>query len=125
MIDAGFFRRFYIGSSVLCVVGVVGAFIWSGSTHIAGGVLAGCAIGVFPFVTWQIIGKLLMSKSGQMLAVALTVSKFGILAGTLYLLLTREWVNHWALIGGLISISVAFFIFAMVRLAITPTKEVA
>ena len=125
MIDAGFFRRFYIGSSVLCAILVVGAFIHYRSFHVAGGVLAGCALGVFPFVTWQIIGKLLMSKSGQMIAVALTVIKFGILAGALYLLLTRKWVNHWALIAGLISISVVFFLFAMIRLAAAPTKEVA
>ena len=124
MIDTGFFRRFYIGSAVLCAILVVGAYLHYGSFHVAGGVLAGCAIGVFPFVTWQIIGKLMMTKSGQAIAVGLTVIKFGILGGVLYLLLTQNLVNHWALIAGLISISIVFFLFAMIRVAATPMKEV-
>ena len=125
MIDAKFFRRFYICASALCALMAVGSFLIWRSTHVTGGVLAGFALGIFPFVTWQLIGKLLVMQNGRAAAVGLTVMKFAILGGALYLLLTRGWVNPWALMAGMIAVSLVFFVVSLVRLAVLPTEGVA
>ena len=125
MIDAIFFRRFYIGSAILSVLLAGGALAVWGSSRIAGGGVAGCALGVLPFASWQILVKLLATRSGQIAAAGLTVLKYGILSGALYLLLTRGWVHPWALLTGMLSVITFFFALAMTRIGFSPSKGFA
>ncbi len=125
MIDATFFRRFYAGSAILCVLLAGGALAVWGSARIAGGGVAGCAIGVLPFASWHILVKLLETRRGRIAAAGITMLKYGILSGVLYLLLTRDWVHPWALLAGMLTVITFFFALAMTRIGSSPSKGFA
>ena len=78
---------------------------------------------VFLFVGIRVWG--LSKRSGQIAAAGLTVLKYGILSGALYLLLTRGWVHPWALLAGMLSVITFFFALAMTRIGFSPSKGFA
>lgn len=124
MIDAGLFRRFYIGSAVLCALLCAASWLAWSSAKVTAGVAVGFVVGVLPFASWQIVGNLLNSRKGRFLAVLITLLKYGVLGVSLYFVLTRGWVHPWALLAGMLGASAVFFAVGISRITATLSGKV-
>jgi len=115
MIDRATVSRLTLISAILFLVtGGLALALWN-SWSIAGGLAAGFALGLAPFLSWAWIAvNGLSTPSRRALSVILVVGKLGLYAGFLYLVVTRKLVDPVAVMVG---ITLVVFTFAIGTLA--------
>jgi hypothetical protein len=111
-----FFNGLYLGCGLISLTASGGALIFSDDFTVAVGILLGSVLGIAPFVSWHLIVQLTSGFSRKdriPAAVAIGLGKYALLGGALYWLFGRNWVNPWALLGGMTAVLPVLVITAL------------
>lgn len=104
MIDARHLRRLLGGSGLLLSLAALAALAL-GSPSWAAGLLLGYVLGAVPFASWAwIAARGMASGRNRALAALLMLGKFGLYAGLLYLLVTRELASPVGVMIGITAV---------------------
>jgi hypothetical protein len=104
MMDGRLFKRLLGGAGALHVGAAAAAFLL-GKTDIALGLLLGFVLGAIPFASWAWIAQRGLSTArNQVLVVLLLAGKLAVYSGLLYLLVTKEIANPFAVMIGITAV---------------------
>jgi hypothetical protein len=125
MIESRHLKRLLLGAAVLLLVSAGVAVALGAPLSFSGGLALGFLLGAVPFVSWSwIVSRVMSSKRGRVLAVAILAVKLAFYSGALYLGVTRELVSP---VGVMVGMTAVAFVLVLGCLwtSPAPAKEVS
>lgn len=104
MINQDLLKKLYISSLIFTVIIVAGAIFVTHSYKIYGGIAFGYVIGLIPFATWHwILHKTqgLTLPANRFLVFGVSLGKYAIILGALYIIISNKLLNALAIFGGM------------------------